>query len=81
MIDNEPVAQNLTEAISGANVVLFLTNHLQYRGMSAEFLIQHTARPLLVVDAWHNVASPEALLAVDGVQCMRIGDGLACTPS
>ncbi|MBI2847924.1 MAG: nucleotide sugar dehydrogenase [Chloroflexi bacterium] len=69
-----PAAPSMAEAIKGANIVLFLTNHPKLTGIPAAELLETTARPLLVVDCWHNIIGPQ-LITGNGAAIFRIGDG------
>jgi nucleotide sugar dehydrogenase len=69
------VEASMESCISGANVVLFLSDHPALRNVPCGTLLESTARPLLVVDAWHNVANLDRESLGRDVQYIRIGDG------
>jgi nucleotide sugar dehydrogenase len=68
------VAGSLADAIRGSNVVLFLTDHSALRNIDASWVFETAARPVLVVDSWHNLTGVPKTLP-DGVKLVRIGDG------
>lgn len=72
--NGDKTEKNIDDCVRGANVVLFLTNHPALRGVSTTGLLELTARPLLVVDAWHNVDADHGAMPQD-VTFVRIGDG------
>ena len=65
---------SLREAVDGAHVVAILTDHPALQGIAASQLLAAAARPLLVVDAWHGLADPEAVIEAQ-VELVRLGDG------
>jgi UDP-N-acetyl-D-mannosaminuronic acid dehydrogenase len=69
-----PVCTTLSECIRGAHVVMFLTNHRALLNVDVRDVLCGTARPLLLVDCWHNVVNL-ADARTDGVRVFRIGDG------
>lgn len=68
---------SLRDALSGANIVLFLTNHPKVMGVDSSMLLDKCARPLLVVDCWHNIKNPPLLRGKAGIRLVRFGDGSA----
>jgi nucleotide sugar dehydrogenase len=69
------VAPRVDAALAGANVVLFLSDHPALRNVPARLVLDCTARPLLVVDAWHNVVALDRSALPAGVTYVRFGDG------
>ncbi len=67
--------QWMDKCIDGANVVLFLTDHLMLRNVPLDWVLAGTGRPLLVVDAWHNLICPAGSPIPNDVRLFRIGDG------
>jgi UDP-N-acetyl-D-mannosaminuronic acid dehydrogenase len=65
---------SMEECIRGANVVLFLTDHGMLQNISLEYLLAHAGRPLLIIDAWHNVKTAGKPVP-DDVKFMQIGAG------
>ncbi len=70
------VCAHLDASLRGAHVVLFLSDHPSLRNVPLHLLLEHTARPLLVVDAWHNVAQFRRSELPSDVTYVRIGDGV-----
>ena len=62
------------DSIKDANIVIFLTNHPKLTGIQAEDVLGNSARPLLVIDCWHNISNPDKIAGSD-VKIFRIGDG------
>ena len=52
-----------------------LTDHPALHGLRTEDLLRGSARPLLVIDAWHGVTDPQTLAQTEGVRLVRVGDG------
>lgn len=71
--DGQPAAVSLDECVRYANVVLLLTNHPSLMRLDFRSLVGKAARPLLIVDCWHNVENIGAL--PEGVEIFRIGSG------
>lgn len=69
-----PVCTTVAECIQNAHVVMFLTNHRALSNIDAREVLRGAARPLLIVDCWHNVSNL-ADVRGDRVQVFRIGDG------
>ncbi len=70
-----PVETRIDACLQGAHVVLFLHDHSSIRNVPLELILDHTARPLLVVDAWHNVARLDRKSLPADITYVRIGDG------
>ncbi len=68
------ICLSLMECVRDAHVVMFLTNHRALLNVDVRELLPHTARPLLIVDCWHNVRNL-AQAKGEGIQVFRIGDG------
>jgi UDP-N-acetyl-D-mannosaminuronic acid dehydrogenase len=69
------VSKSLTETLQGSDVALFLTNHVTLQGIPSSLI--EAANPkadMLLVDCWHNIADPHALVDA-GKQVFRVGDG------
>jgi UDP-N-acetyl-D-mannosaminuronic acid dehydrogenase len=71
---DQPTAGSIEECIQGANVILCLTDHAMLQNLPLELIVSRAARPLLVVDAWHNLQRNGAP-AKDGVKIVQIGAG------
>lgn len=69
------VHTHLADSLEGANVVVFLHDHPSIRSIPLRFVLEHTARPLLIVDAWHNVVGLNRKALPPDVTYVRIGDG------
>jgi len=67
------VSDSMEEVIQGANVVIFLTNHSSLRNIEMEKVVSRGARPLLVIDCWHNIVNADA--RSPEVAFFRVGDG------
>lgn len=65
---------SLRDAVTGANVVAVLTDHPALQGIPSSEILDTTARPLLVVDAWHGLSDPDRVISAGGV-LIRPGDG------
>jgi UDP-N-acetyl-D-mannosaminuronic acid dehydrogenase len=72
--EDQKVAASFEECISGANVVLFLTDHAMLRNIALEHVLAHASRPLLIMDAWHNVTINGSAIPAD-VEFVQIGSG------
>ena len=68
------VCRDISECIRDSNVILVLTDHPALRNLDGQMLASHAARPLLMVDAWHNL-SRERLPEGADVTVIRFGDG------
>jgi UDP-N-acetyl-D-mannosaminuronic acid dehydrogenase len=71
---NEAISPGLKDSYTGANIVMFLTNHPSLMGIRAEDIMKNAGRPLLVIDCWHNVSDPEKIIGND-TAVFRVGDG------
>lgn len=67
---------SLNDAVAGANVVAILTDHPALQGLAPSDVLETTARPLLVIDAWHGLSEPGLVVAA-GADLVRLGDGTA----
>lgn len=73
--EGQSVAPTITEALDGANVALFLTNHPRITQISSSLIQQaHPEPEMLLVDCWNNLADPQVLVA-NGTKVYRVGDG------
>lgn len=61
----------LVEAFTGADAVLVITDHPEYRGLAVESLLAGPARPVLVFDSW-RVLDEKAVTAA-GVHYAGLG--------
>lgn len=68
------VCRDVSECVSDANVILLLTDHPALRNLDGRQIAGLASRPLLIVDAWHNLAR-ERMPVCDGVTIVRFGDG------
>jgi len=66
-------AKNLKEAIKNSNVAIFLTNHPKLMNIDANFVIKNAARPLLIIDCWHNLINFTGIQDKK-IEIYRIGD-------
>ena len=66
-------SESIENAIASANVIMFLNNHKKLRELRAKQLLERTARPLLVIDAWENVENPADLETNEKVLFFGIG--------
>ena len=73
-LGNIPVS-SIDECVKDSNVVLFLTNHPSLMNIEVNQILERTARPLLVVDCWHNISNPAEISQQRDVEIVRIGDG------
>jgi len=71
---DKPVTETLAKCLDGSHVVMFLTNHRSLMNIDLESILMGTARPLLIIDCWHNLKQPVDIKAKD-VEIFRIGDG------
>lgn len=74
VFEEYPVFQTLAECLQGSHVVMFLTNHQALMDINVRDILLYSARPLLIVDCWHNVSNLGSAKVKD-VQVFRIGDG------
>lgn len=70
----KPVTKSISEAVTGANVILFLTNHPRIMNLEFEHIKNKIRNPSLIIDAWGNL---EIKKLPQGVQYHRIGHGQA----
>lgn len=73
--NGQSVISSIEDALSGANIVLFMNDHKMFCDLEVELVLRDTARPLLIVDAWHNVRNPKSLQEHEQVRFLRLGDG------
>ncbi len=73
-LGNIPVS-SIGECIKDSNVVLFLTNHPSLMNIEVNQILERAARPLLIVDCWHNISNPAEISQQQDVEIVRIGDG------
>lgn len=64
------VAPNLEDCFKNANAIIFLTNHQNLLNIKSDYLLKHSARPLLIADCWHNLSD---LPQEKNVHIFRIG--------
>ena len=69
------VERRLEDCLAGSNVILFLSDHPSLRNVPLETVLTNSARPLLIVDAWHNVSQLDRRELPLDVTYVRIGDG------
>ena len=72
---NNSVSPTLKDCCLDSNIVVFLTNHQALMNINADNILEDTARPLLIVDCWHNLTNIEKLIGKRDVQIFRVGDG------
>jgi len=71
-----PVCSTLNECTQNSNILIFLTNHRAVMSLAGKDMLANSARPLLIIDCWHNIANPEAIASKSGeVEIFRVGDG------
>ncbi len=73
--EGQKTQPDFVSCIKGANIVLFLTNHKIISNVDPKMILKHAAKPLLVVDCWHNVLEPKILRDTANVSFFRVGDG------
>ena len=69
------VTKTLEDCIKDANVILFLNDHPKIMDIPLEHIIEYTDKPVLIIDAWHNVVKPEDKSLLDSVEFIQIGVG------
>ena len=73
-IDGDEVCA-LEDAVRDADVVAILTDHPALQGLPPSTVLETTARPLLVIDAWHGLADIQEVASTRDVDLVRLGDG------
>lgn len=73
--EGQKSATSIEECIQGAHVVLFLTDHAMLRNIPMEHILRLAARPLLIIDAWHNVVNVGNVQLPEDVRFVQIGAG------
>jgi len=68
--DND-LSNSITEAVDGAEVILFMTNHPRIMNIELEDILKNTRRPTLIIDVWGNLIFDKI---PEGVDYFRIGD-------
>jgi UDP-N-acetyl-D-mannosaminuronic acid dehydrogenase len=63
---------SVEEGFNGADLVMLLTNHVEYSRLELRPLLESLARPAVFVDAW-GVHDPDIVLTVDGIIYQRLG--------
>lgn len=66
---------SLRDAVAGADVVAVLTDHPALQGLTPATVLETTDRPLLVIDAWHNLVAAGEVVQAPDVELIRVGDG------
>lgn len=74
-LSGKPVSWSLEETAANSNVVVFLINHRATMNINSENIIEKAARPLLLVDCWHNLENIEAARKKKHIKVFRVGDG------
>jgi nucleotide sugar dehydrogenase len=72
----QQTARSIEECISGAHVVLLLTDHAMLRNLSLPLLLKYTARPALILDAWHNIVDVDYAELPNDVNLVQIGSAV-----
>lgn len=73
-IDGEQIGA-LEDTVRDADVVAILTDHPALQGLPPSIVLDTTARPLLVIDAWHGLTDIQEIAGTRDVDLVRLGDG------
>ncbi len=63
----------VTECVQCANAVIFLTDHPKLLNIAVGEILKSAARPLLIIDCWHNLKNLREASAEKDVEAFQIG--------
>jgi len=72
---NNAVCNVIDDCLTSSNVVLFLTNTPQLLNIDMNRVLNHTSRPLLIIDCWQNIQRIETAKRGTNVQLFQVGQG------